>query len=366
VIFLILFFNTKKIEPKKMQKEDIPPPPPPSSYEFKKYVCSKETLRQTIDQYGVAIIPDVLNEEECQNMVSEIWDFFEHITQSWDIPLKRDNPNTWKEFYKLLPLHSMLIQYWGVGHAQASWNLRQNSKIVEIFAHFWNVTKEELLVSFDGLSFHLPHEVTKRGWNRGNTWYHTDQSFTKPNFECIQSFITGLEIHENDATLSFYEGSNNYHSEFRDAYQIKDKDDWFKLTKEQSEFYTLKKGCEIRNIKCPKGCLVVWDSRTIHCGIEASKERTVPNTRAVVYICYMPRVLCDEKNLKKKTDAFNSLRTTTHYPCKIKLFGKTPRTYGNKLPTITPIQPPRLSSLGRLVAGLDDNNKHNKQQKDNQ
>ena len=55
----------------------------------------------------------------------------------------------------------MLIQHWNIGHSQASWNVRQNIKIVEIFAHFWGCSVEELLVSFDGLSFNLPPEVTK-------------------------------------------------------------------------------------------------------------------------------------------------------------------------------------------------------------
>lgn len=147
-------------------------------YESSKYYCTKETLRDTINKFGVAIIPNILNDDECNSLVSGIWDFFEHITQMWQIPLKRDNESTWAQFYKLYPMHSMLIQHWGVGHAQVSWNLRQNEKIVELFSHFWKCSKNDLLVSFDGLSFNPPPEITKRGWNKNNTWYHTDQSYT--------------------------------------------------------------------------------------------------------------------------------------------------------------------------------------------
>ena len=46
-----------------------------NQYEYEKYVCSKETLEQTITEYGVAIIPNVLDENECENMVNGIWDF---------------------------------------------------------------------------------------------------------------------------------------------------------------------------------------------------------------------------------------------------------------------------------------------------
>jgi hypothetical protein len=322
-----------------------------NNYEFEKYVCTKETLQDTIDLYGVAVIPCVMDETECTAMVNEIWDFFEHVTQEWEIPINRNDETTWCEFYKLYPLHSMLIQHWGIGHSQASWNVRQNIRIVEIFAHFWECDVNDLLVSFDGLSFNFPPEITKRGWNRGNTWYHTDQSFTTTGFRCVQSFITGLDINDYDATLSIMEGSNKYHEEFKDVYGVTDTSDWYKLSKEQEQFY-YERGCQIKNIKCPKGSLVFWDSRTIHCGIEADKRRLVPNIRSVIYLCYMPRGICNRTNIKKKQKAFEELRTTSHYPCKIKLFPKNPRTYGNELPIISQIEPPILTELGKKLAGF--------------
>jgi hypothetical protein len=333
--------NTKHTQNKRMT----------TNYEFEKYVCTKETLRNTIELYGVAVIPNVLDENECATMVSQIWDFFENITKEWEMPIDRNNENTWREFYKLYPLHSMLIQHHGVGHAEASWNVRQNRKVVEIFAHFWGCDMNDLLVSFDGMSLNLPPEITKKGWNKGHTWFHTDQSFQTNEFKCIQSFITGLDIGEYDATLSFMEGSNAYHGEFKDAYSVSDKTDWYKLTKEQEAFYS-NKGCEIKNIQCPKGSLVFWDSRTIHCGMEADKRRIAPNIRAVIYLCYLPRELCNAANLKKKQKAFEELRTTNHYPCKIKLFPKEPRTYGGVLPAIAQIEKPVLSELGLKLAGL--------------
>ena len=53
-------------------------------YEYERYACTKESLKETLEKYGVAIIPRVLNDEECEKMVSGMWDFFEHITQNWD------------------------------------------------------------------------------------------------------------------------------------------------------------------------------------------------------------------------------------------------------------------------------------------
>ena len=49
-------------------------------YCYDKYVTSKENLLYTLDKYGVAIIPNVLNSKECEDMISGIWDYYEKIT----------------------------------------------------------------------------------------------------------------------------------------------------------------------------------------------------------------------------------------------------------------------------------------------
>lgn len=320
-------------------------------YEYEKYVCTKETLRDTLAEYGVAIIPSVLNEQETEAMVSGIWDFFEHITQEWETPISRHDETTWRGIHNLYPMHSMLIQYFSVGQSQVSWDIRQKEKIVDIFAHFWKCPPEDLLTSMDGLSFNMPPETTNRGWNRNNTWYHTDQSFLRPEFECMQTWITGLDVEDGDATLAFYEGSNSFHREFAEYFKVSDKKDWYKLKKEEEQFY-LERGCVPKKIMCPRGSLVCWDSRTIHCGTEANRGRENPKHRAVIYLCYQPRYNSTIAQLKKKRKAFDELRTTSHWPCKTKLFGKNPRTYGNTLPKITQIERPTLTPLGKKLAGF--------------
>ena len=87
-----------------------------NTYDHEKYIATKDNVKDVLNQFGVAIIPNILNKQECKSMVGEVWDFFEHITQNWKIPIDRNNPDSWKEIYKLYPLHSMLIQFWGIGH----------------------------------------------------------------------------------------------------------------------------------------------------------------------------------------------------------------------------------------------------------
>ena len=321
------------------------------AYEYEKYCTTIHSLKDTIEKYGVAILPSVLDESECEQIVSGMWDYFETLRKTWPIPLNRKKQETWREIYKFYPKHSMLFQHYSVGHSQICWDMRQHKKILPIFASLWNCKQEDLLVSFDGMSFNLPPEITNRGWNQEHTWFHTDQSYTRNNLESIQSWVTGFDVKEGDATLAFLEGSNQYHKDFATHFKLQDKSDWYKLEKHEEEFY-IQKGCAPKKIKCPKGSLVFWDSRTIHCGVEAIKGRKEPNLRAVVYLCYIPRSQCTETNLKKKIKAFEELRTTNHYPHKPKLFSKEPRTYGNPPPPpITPISPPVLTTIGRRLVG---------------
>jgi len=312
--------------------------------------CTRETLRETLARDGVAVIPEVLDETECAAMVYGIWDYLETITKNWEMPIDRENRETWCEFYKLFPKHGMLLQHFEVGHAQSSWDVRQNPKILEIFEEFWGCSREDLLTSFDGLSFSFPPEVTNRGWHR-KTWYHSDQTFTKPDFQCVQSYVTGFDIEEGDATLSVYEGSHLFHAEFAEKFGITDKDNWHMLTEEQHEFYAER--CKIVNVLSPKGSLVLWDSRTIHCGMEPRKGRANPKFRAVTYICYMERRLASAADLKKKRKAFEERRTTSHYPCKIKLFPKDPRTYGGPKVICERVPDVVLDRVGRRLAGFD-------------
>lgn len=335
---------------------------------YTKYLTDSKHLKEIIIKYGVAIIPGVINEKECESMISGTWDYVEHITQTWNTPIDRNDKSSWRELFQLVPMHGMLMQHYNVGHVQSSWDLRQNPKIVKIYSELWEVEPEELLVSFDGMSFSTPPETTNRGWHRG-TWYHTDQSYTRKGLDSIQSWVTAFDVNEGDGTLAVLEKSNSYHEEFGKKFNVTNKDDWYKLSEEKGELkFYLDKGCKPLKIICKKGDMVFFDSRTIHCGSEPMKGRKSPNFRLVVYLCYSPRIKATKAELKKKQKAFDELRTTSHCPHIItnKLFAKTPRAYGGKpLPEITLINPPKLSSLGLILAGINEPNTLNKVKKYN-
>ena len=120
-------------------------------------------------------------------------------------------------------------------------------------------------------------------------------------------------------------------------------------TEEQRDFY---KNCPVHCVKAKRGSLILWDSRTVHQGIESKKGRRKMNIREVIYVCYTPRSRANEKILKKKRKAFEDKRMTTHWPCKVTLFPKNPRTYGKSIPEIVQIPPPNLTNIGKKLAGF--------------
>ncbi len=303
-----------------------------------------------LNEKGYCIIPKLLNDDEIKNMNDGMWNYLEYITSNFKTPISRNDKKSWISFYDLYPIHSMLIQHWSIGHAQHIWDLRQNPKVVDVFAGIWNVNREDLLVSFDASSFHLPPEDTNCGYFN-NYWLHCDQSFMRNDFECIQSWITGYDVHEDDATLVVIENSHKFHKDFKEHFNVNRKEDWFQLNDTHIQFF-LDKGCTIKRISCPAGSMVLWDSRTIHCGSEPIKGRNQPNFRNVSYICMMPRSKASDVNLDKKQKAFKNLRTTSHWPCKAKLFSKYPKTNEKEIPDVKQIEPPVLSELGMKLAGF--------------
>ena len=323
-------------------------------YKKDKYLVENSSqIKEKLKDYGVVILENVLNKDEITQMNTGMFDYLEHITKNFDIPITKNNEDSWKEYSKLYPKHSMLLQHWQVGHSQFIWDIRQNKKVCDIFSKIWNVNNEDLICSFDGASFHFPHEIVKKGHFK-NEWFHTDQRLANNDFDCIQSWITGYDVNEGDASLSFLEGSHKFHKSFAEDFNMKEhkdyKKDWLKLEKDWVEYF-INKGCERSCVTCKAGSIVLWDSRLMHCGKEPLKERQKINFRNVVYICMMPRFLCSNANIRKRIKAFEELRMTTHCPYKPRLFPKFPRTYGGPLPNVIDIERPVLNELGKKLVG---------------
>jgi len=311
-----------------------------------KYFTDINNVKNTLDKYGVAIIPSILNNEECDLMVNDMWDYLEHITQKWHKPINRKDDTTWKQMYEL-NRESLIFQFWNIGQSQMCWNVRQNPKIVDIFAKIYSVKPTEIASSFDGASIQFPPEITGFGWRENSQpWFHVDHSYLDSTFKNFQSWVTAYDVNDDDATLVVLESSHLYHKECGKTIQVKSKKDFTMLNNEQLSFYLSK--CKPVHISCPKGSLVLWDSRTVHYACEPTMKRTKSNIRCVSYLCYTPKVLIDDDNYERRQTAFKYLQTTNHDPTKVTFKYNTPYDDTDDVELfITKINKPVLTELGK-------------------
>ena len=282
--------------------------------EFTAKFGNTSKIRRLLEEEGFAIITDVLNADECKDIIDGVWDSMEKITAGLDVPVNRKKKETWssvKQQEKLRDIYS----HHGIAHAEFLWRLRQKPKILSIFcdAYGGDCRPEDLLVSFDGLSFQTPPEYNKRGngWYK-NCWYHVDQSYTRPDRECFQSWVTAYDVNPGDFTIGFFAGSHKSFEKFGKKFGVKKRDNNYKLqTQEEIDFYESKHR-QIR-VTCPKGAVVIWDSRVVHTGLEPVKGRLKPNFRTVCFLSYGPRKNVPVKTLERRVTIYKNRKATTHW-----------------------------------------------------
>jgi hypothetical protein len=312
-----------------------------------------DTFMDDLKTKGYAIIPSVLNENECKRFENGFWNFWARLTGG---KIRQDDPKSWKEIYNFFPNHGMLIQHFSIGHMQEIWDLRCHPTVLEVFKRIWGTS--ELTVSFDGASTGFAPEATGRGWHLQD-WLHLDQSVHRNEFECVQSWLTPYDVGAGDGTLTLLEGSHKLHGAFAKHFGLdKDKQyrkDWLKFEPHHVAWYKAQ-GCKQVAVECPKGSMVLWESRTVHAGRSAVKGRPVPRNRMVAYISMMPSSMLKKHEIVKKQQAILNGRLTNHWAAKhIKLFAKNPRTYGAALPPTVAFEPPKLTLKGVQLAGWHDN-----------
>lgn len=317
-----------------------------------------DSVKVQLERDGYAIIPRLLDRDECLALYEGVWDFWEARG------IQKKKGATWNNIHKYFPTKGMLIQHWSVGHMQHIWDVRSNPKVTGVFENIWGTSN--LTCSFDGMAMGLAPEITNRGWDhKQKGWLHLDQSPTRNSFECVQGWVTPVSVEEGDASLTVLRGSHKLHGEFAEAFSLKVEEgdtakvrakkraDWYKLTAEQVQWYK-DRGCEQVTVTCPSGSMVLWESRTVHAGKGPVQGRARPKNRVVAYISMMPDDLTPRQR-KTKQKAIIEGRMTTHWASqRVKLFGKYPQHRGKGLPEVPEYELPLLTARGAKLAGFDE------------
>ena len=333
------------------------------NYAGKQFYTTPKDVKALLEQKGIAIIPNVLNENECHQMNEGMWKTAKYLTSKLENPLIPSDPSTYDSLSFLEDEPPGLIWSWGWGHAQYVWDVRSNAKVGEVFENIYDT--DDLLVSFDGINCNLGALTSDQKFTyKGKKNFHCDQRFNKNGFECIQSWITANPINVGDGTLRILQGSHLLHGEFRKVFedQLTALDeDWHVLTQEQIQWYK-DQGCQDICIVCPAGSQVCWDSRTIHCGMAAlhtkdlqlDMQKNQRQHRNVVYVCMMPAEGASKECFETRKAIFGSvelrLKSASHWP---KYMTLQPEPSLKSQHIKVPEMPfPNLNERGKKLAGL--------------
>ena len=166
-----------------------------------------------------------------------------------------------------------------------------------------------------------------------------------------QGLVNLYDTNVGDATTMFLKGSHKLHTEFYNAHKEKFSfpESHFTLIDKEDVQWFLDRGCEKEMLLCEKGDLVLWDSRTMHCGSEPLRNRAVANTRATIYTCMAPRSLASQEVQQERIECFRNGDVCTHCPYRFNVFSKRPRKFyerGDPLP-IKDIPKPNLSAFAK-------------------
>lgn len=288
------------------------------------------SIVEGLEKNGYVIIPNVLSKEE--------------------VGIALEMFHTWRKSVKDLEFqHNALdphgiYKFHEVGHQRHAWYVRTRPKVKQAFVDIWKYygaeDPEDMIVSYDG-SCYIEPECKKKD----KYWTHTDQSSPSggevDELKCIQGFVALTSNKER--TFTCYESSHKIHATYFKEKGLKTTNNWNVIDESFTDMIKDKK----RVLEVEAGSLVLWDSRTFHqnqYGKQGNGEE-----RIVQYVCMLPRSSFDNKesNQKKRIKYFEERRTTSHWPCPIKVNSKQGRTFGDnrKLVHYWELPKPDLSDM---------------------
>lgn len=287
-----------------------------------------QSYLKDLEEQGYCVIPEVLSRDEAEMLYQRVW--HEFIEQAWP-NCRMDDRSNWKETF---PMHNRMGIFAGpAGQTQVMWDLRQDPRIVGIFAGIWNT--DDLIVSMDGLSFMCPQEIRK-GYIE--PWPHVDQAILQRQDNVAHSnlpplgFVSESSLKTQPYTIQgqflfedSYEGDGGFyciprsHLRFSElAPQLEGL--WtLPITNAERKEMRLKLltsffGDSGKQIKAPKGSLILWDSRTVHWNQHADVNRTESKVRMVGYLCYVPKSRMSAADQAQRLLAFQLGVSTGHNP----------------------------------------------------
>jgi ectoine hydroxylase-related dioxygenase (phytanoyl-CoA dioxygenase family) len=324
-----------------------------------------DTTWEDLRTKGYCVVKSVVSVERCKELENEFFDYMENLQPKF----KRNDQTTWTN--ELLPTRTRgLLQHYAVGTQAHAVHAR--TECLPIFQALF--PEQELTCSFDGTSFAPRPKVFKfadlKDWEnkqRQKEAVHIDQ--TTEGFCSIQGGLALVDQPLDSKVFVVMEGSHHHHEkimQIQKERRVREKEEilaqismntpekkkllaklrqypkgdvpvwydenWLIMTDEMMD-YLEQENITRKRISLDTGDLVLWDSRCVHASADFTK-RSIPNSyRLQVFVSFAPRLpngVEYDREIKKRTNAFFSGRTSKHSAQILRLFPIAPRTYGKR------------------------------------
>jgi ectoine hydroxylase-related dioxygenase (phytanoyl-CoA dioxygenase family) len=281
-------------------------------------ITDLDNLTKTLDEFGVAVLPNVFSRDECDA-------FRAKVMKELKTELGVVTPNDVMD--KLKATHGGMIKTHGVSLSNTVLELKTDERTIEPFRRVWPEDRDALVTSLDAMFIGPPPELTfnPQLFDPEKTSFHFDQASNKKEFCCLQSFINLEDTEHGGGCLGVMTGSHKLHAKFFENFGIDTQNrDWYLINKTTHHQWFLDNGCEWKMMCAPKGSMVLWDSRTLHMGTLPRADRPNPNKwRFLVYVCYGPARFQTNEDMELKRKAYNQNQCTAHWPYGgVRLFSK--------------------------------------------
>ena len=271
----------------------------------------------------MAVVPNVMTNQECDLQVQ--------LLRDW---LKKFGEDTFPKNV------TSIIHGYGIGHCETAWECRLKAK--PIFVQIYGTDK--LHTSFDGLAISQPPEGGKTKFAKDSVSFdglHHDQGPRRVGFHAIQGAVYLEEALEEDWCFKVITGSHRHHTEFFDDHKPNPHSEHRKLNVKKNnnevEWYVARGG-KVKRIGCPKGGIILWDSRTIRAGALplAGRENT-DRWRFCVFVFMSPAKWSSENDYAQKYHGYVNIRTSRHWPSNgFSLFGEFEKHDGLDFTSLPP------------------------------
>jgi len=159
-------------------------------------ISQEKEIKEFFQKYGIVVVKDVVDEEQIQRTIDEIWNSPTILGFYKQKGLKRDDPSTYDIWpAKMLSDKGFMTNIADLNLKQC-WENRQNPKLYSLYSNL--LDNKELFVVFDRYGFMRPTKNIQFGngkvedrekWRTNKSWLHCDQNFwDEPGFHRVKEF----------------------------------------------------------------------------------------------------------------------------------------------------------------------------------